>query len=93
MRLAGTVARGMVVGSILGFFGAVSPAQAEVSTIHATPVVDSGIASYVPKPGVSGGIAIAGSDTMQPIIAKIVESSITNPHMKHPIPIFHHGEK
>ncbi|MEY4528959.1 MAG: Phosphate transporter, periplasmic phosphate-binding protein [Nitrospirota bacterium] len=74
MRLAGTVARGMVVGSILGFFGAVSPAQAEVSTIHATPVVDSGIASYVPKPGVSGGIAIAGSDTMQPIIAKIASA-------------------
>lgn len=74
MRLAGTSARGTVVGSILAFFAIVSLAQAEVSTIHATPVVDSGIASYVPKTGVSGGIAIAGSDTMQPIIAKIASA-------------------
>ena len=74
MRLAGTSARGMVVGSILALFAAVSLAQAEVATIHATPVVDSGIASYVPKAGVSGVIAIAGSDTMQPIIAKIASA-------------------
>jgi len=62
------------VGSILAFFATVSLVQAEVSTIHATPVVDSGIASYVPKTGVSGGIAIAGSDTMQPIIAKVASA-------------------
>lgn len=74
MRLAGRSARGMVVGSILAFFATVSLVQAEVSTIHAIPVVDSGIASYVPKTGISGGIAIAGSDTMQPIIAKIASA-------------------
>ncbi|MBX9660429.1 MAG: PstS family phosphate ABC transporter substrate-binding protein [Nitrospiraceae bacterium] len=64
----------MVVGSILALFATVSLVQAEVSTIHAIPVVDSGIASYVPKTGISGGIAIAGSDTMQPIIAKIASA-------------------
>ncbi len=74
MRLAGRSARGMVVGSILALFATVSLVQAEVSTIHAIPVVDSGIASYVPKTGISGGIAIAGSDTMQPIIAKIASA-------------------
>jgi len=62
------------VGSILALFATVSLVQAEVSTIHAIPVVDSGIASYVPKTGISGGIAIAGSDTMQPIIAKIASA-------------------
>ena len=74
MRLAGRSARGMVGRSILALFATVSLAQAEVPTIHAIPVVDSGIASYVPKTGVSGGIAIAGSDTMQPIIAKIASA-------------------
>lgn len=62
------------MGSILALFATVSLVQAEVSTIHAIPVVDSGIASYVPKTGISGGIAIAGSDTMQPIIAKIASA-------------------
>ncbi len=38
----------------------------------ARPVVDSQVASYVPRPGVSGMITVAGSDTMQPIVAKVV---------------------
>jgi len=74
VRLAGTSARWMVVGSSLALFATVSLAQAETPSFKATPVVDSGIASYVPKTGVSGGIAIAGSDTMQPIIAKIASA-------------------
>jgi phosphate transport system substrate-binding protein len=43
---------------------------AEPSQPAIRPVVDSSIANYLPKPGVSGAIVIAGSDTMQPIIVK-----------------------
>jgi len=34
-------------------------------------VVDSAIPAYVAQPNVAGSIAIAGSDTMQPIVAKV----------------------
>lgn len=74
MRLAGTSTRWMVMGGSLAIFATVSLAQAEAPSFKATPVVDSSIAAYVPKTGVTGGIAIAGSDTMQPIMAKIASA-------------------
>ena len=40
----------------------------------ARPVVDDAIPAYTAKTGVSGAVAIAGSDTMQPIIAKIASA-------------------
>ena len=73
MRLAARTARWMMLGGNLVVLATVSVslAQAETPSVKVTPVVDSSIAAYVPKSGVSGGIAIAGSDTMQPIIAKV----------------------
>ena len=63
-----------LVGTVLGILGTGISAQAEMMFATAKPVVDSSIATYVPKPGISGGIAIAGSDTMQPIIAKVASA-------------------
>lgn len=74
MRLAEQSSRWMLVGGSIAFFATVSLAQAETPSFKVTPVVDSSIAAYVPKSGVSGGIAIAGSDTMQPIIAKVASA-------------------
>jgi len=64
-------------GSILGCLvlacaGAAS--AAEQTELQGKPVVDSAIGSYVAKAGVSGRIAITGSDTMQPIVAKIASA-------------------
>ncbi len=76
MRLAARTARWMMLGGNLVVLATVSVslAQAETPSVKVTPVVDSSIAAYVPKSGVSGGIAIAGSDTMQPIIAKVASA-------------------
>lgn len=47
------------------------------------PVVDSSIASYQPKTGISGAIVIAGSDTMQPIIVKAASAfKLWQPNIK-----------
>ncbi len=50
-------------------FGA-EPSSAQQSMDPIRLVVDSSIPSYQPRPDVSGAIAIAGSDTMQPIVAR-----------------------
>lgn len=63
--MTATMALGLV-------FASVASAQPAADTVK--PVVDSSIASYVPKTGVSGAIAIAGSDTMQPIVVKIASA-------------------
>jgi phosphate transport system substrate-binding protein len=47
---------------------------AEQTEPQGRPVVDSAIGSYVAKADVSGAVAIAGSDTMQPIIARIASA-------------------
>lgn len=65
---------GQIVGGILGclmlaFSG--TAAAAEPALQQAKPVVDSAISSYVAKAGVTGAIAISGSETMQPIVAKL----------------------
>lgn len=49
-------------------------AWAQSSLEAVRPVVDSTIPTYTPKPGVSGAIAIAGSDSMQPIIVKVASA-------------------
>jgi len=48
--------------------------SAEQNGATGKPVVDSAISSYVAKTGVSGGVVIVGSDTMQPIMAKIASA-------------------
>lgn len=61
-------------GSVLGCLVlacAGAAVAAEQAAPQGRPVVDSAIGSYVAKAGVSGRIAITGSDTMQPIVAKI----------------------
>jgi phosphate transport system substrate-binding protein len=63
----------MAVASLISALFTGHLAQAE-SSFPTRPVVDSGIASYTPRPGVSGMITIAGSDTMQPIVTKVVSA-------------------
>jgi phosphate transport system substrate-binding protein len=55
----------------LGLAAGVSAEQAGSAV---KPAVDSAIGSYAASAAVSGGIAIAGSDTMQPIITKIASA-------------------
>jgi len=57
-----------VVSAICGIFLTSALAQQPINSVR--PVVDATIASYQPKEGLSGAIVIAGSDTMQPIVAK-----------------------
>jgi phosphate transport system substrate-binding protein len=54
--------------------GSGTAGAAEQALPQGRPVVDSGISPYMAKAGVSGGIAISGSDTMQPIVAKIASA-------------------
>ena len=65
--LGGTIGVIMLIGIAGG-------AAAEHAGANGRPVVDTAIGSYTAKTGVSGGIAIAGSDTMQPIIAKVASA-------------------
>lgn len=64
----------MIVMGCLGILSAATDSHAEVSSVSARPVVDSGIGHYTAKTGVSGGLAIAGSETVQPIVAKIASA-------------------
>lgn len=63
-----------VVMALFLLVGSVGTATAEAPLIIGRPVVDAGIPSYTVTGKVSGGIVIAGSDTMQPIIARIASS-------------------
>jgi len=58
----------------LATLGPASGALAEQFGASSRPVVDSAIGSYAAKSGVSGAVVIAGSDTLQPIVAKIASS-------------------
>jgi len=62
------LACGVAASSFGGLSGAV---WAEQPLDLVRPVVDASIASYQPKPGVNGAFVVAGSDTMQPIVAKV----------------------
>lgn len=68
---------GQIVGSILGCLVLAfseTAGAADQATPQGRPVVDPAISSYVGKAGVSGGIAISGSETMQPIVAKLASA-------------------
>ncbi len=64
---------GLLGGLLIGLIclGLTSAVSAESASPLGKPVADAAIGSYVAQGGVSGGIVIAGSDTMQPIVAKI----------------------
>jgi phosphate transport system substrate-binding protein len=65
------VAIAIVLGLGLGLSG---NAAAEHSVIGGRPAVDSAMGAYVAKDKVAGAIVIAGSETIQPIIAKIASA-------------------
>lgn len=74
MRQSATQTKRVFFAALAAVLAIGTVAQAESPAATIRPVVDASIASYAPKPGVSGSIAIAGSDTMQPIIAKVASA-------------------
>lgn len=65
----------VVVAIVLGLGLVMSArASAEHSGVGGRPVVDSAIGTYVAKDRVTGAIVIAGSETIQPIIAKVASA-------------------
>jgi len=69
--------RNNVLWSTLGcllLLGAPSEALALSSGSNGQLVVDPAIASYAAKANVSGAVVVAGSDTMQPIVARIASA-------------------
>ncbi|HNO34104.1 MAG TPA: PstS family phosphate ABC transporter substrate-binding protein [Nitrospira sp.] len=62
---------GLVAMSLLCFGSMVGTASADTSVATAKPVLDAAIGSYPTTTPVTGRIAIAGSDTMQPIMVKL----------------------
>ena len=58
-----------VCAVVLGLVAGVSGAQPLDGTIR--PVVEAEIAAYAPGTGLSGAIVVAGSDTMQPLVARL----------------------
>lgn len=65
-----STARWFQMAAMAGSLFAGTVALAESPQISLRPVVDSAIAPFQPKAGVTGAIVIAGSDTMQPILIK-----------------------
>jgi phosphate transport system substrate-binding protein len=60
--------------SLLGFvflLGLIGQAHAEHAGGNGKPVVDAAVATYVPVDKVSGALTITGSDTMQPLLARL----------------------
>lgn len=74
MRLLPRSAKWVVGAMLVVVYGNGCLAHAGEAAGRVHPVVDTGIPAYTPKATVSGSIAIAGSDTMQPIIAKIASA-------------------
>lgn len=77
MNLAGKVKSCRFVAfaiSIVLVLGLSARASAEHSGSDGRPTVDLSIGSYTAKAGLAGGIAIAGSDTMQPILGKVASA-------------------
>ena len=56
------------LAALLGLYGR---AAADHGKSQAKPVVESSIASYAADTQISGGLTIAGSETMQPLMAKL----------------------
>lgn len=63
----------IVASSLLGGMVTLGVAN-DVFAESMRPMVDAGIGSYTSKAGVAGEVVIAGSDTMQPIIANIASA-------------------
>jgi phosphate transport system substrate-binding protein len=77
MNLAGKVKSCRFVAfaiSIVLVLGLSARASAEHAGSDGRPTVDLSIGSYTAKAGLAGGIAIAGSDTMQPILGKVASA-------------------
>ncbi len=68
---AGGLIAAFVFIALLGLMGR---AGAEHPGIYGKPVVDAAVAAYVPVGKVAGAFTIEGSDTMQPIVAKIASA-------------------
>lgn len=66
----------ILAGSLAGCLGAAVLAEAVLaeSGLPGRPTVDPGVASYEPKADLRGGLVIAGSDTMQPTMAKLASA-------------------
>jgi phosphate transport system substrate-binding protein len=73
-RLVGAWGRwslgGVLVLALLSGSGEVVQAQ-DTGTPHAFPVVESDLPTYQPEAELAGQFTIAGSDTMQPMVAKL----------------------
>ena len=68
-----TTAKGwgpVLVGAIASIL-ATQPAHSERALVAGLPAMDASVGSYAVQPGVSGNFAIAGSDTLQPIMLKL----------------------
>lgn len=71
-RKASRRALGLVGGTVLLMLaGGVGAEPSDVSDVMGRPVMDSGIAAYVPVADLSGNLVVAGSDTMQPLMLKL----------------------
>ena len=60
----------VLVGTIASILAA-QPAHSERALVAGLPAIDSSVGSYAAQQGVSGNFAIAGSDTLQPIMLKL----------------------
>lgn len=69
--LSAKIRLGFCVGLFGGVLGLAAMTQAQPLDGTIRPVVEADIASYVPGVGVGGAIVIAGSDTMQPLVARL----------------------
>lgn len=63
--------RGLTAGFCAGIVGLAVGVGAQPLEGTIRPVVETDIASYSPGSGVGGAIVIAGSDTMQPLVARL----------------------
>jgi len=67
-QLVGSILGGLLLGSFA------PPVFAGEPLLQGRAIVDSAIAPYATKPGISGRIAIAGSNTIQPIMVKLASA-------------------
>lgn len=71
----------MAIGCIFFVSPGITWSQQPLGDIR--PVVDSNIPAYTPRTGITGSIAIAGSDSMQPIMVKVASAfRIWQPNVK-----------
>lgn len=83
-RTSGKATRGRILAAaVAGLGAAIYVAQPTWAEVSVRPVVDATIPAYLPQSGISGGIVVAGSDTMQPIMVKIAAAfKLRQPEVK-----------